>query len=130
MNLTQVSPTQEQMAALMKYPKNTPLVMVNIVKFKAKTDDNKETGQEAYARYFKEVQPFIAKAGVKLIWKGNVATTVIGDSNDQPHVIFLAEYPTVDHFFGMVTNSDYQKVAINRSIALEYGGLIACKTDM
>ena len=130
MEIKQIKPTPEQMARLMKYPKNTPLVMVNIVKFKVKTGNGDETGKEAYAKYFKKVQPFIAKAGVKLIWKGKVESTVIGDSNDEPHVIFLAEYPSVNHFLAMVQNPEYQKVGQSRTMALEFGGLIACKTEM
>jgi uncharacterized protein (DUF1330 family) len=126
MQLTQVRPTEEQMAQLMAYPKNTPLVMVNIIKFKSKTESTNETGAEAYARYFKNVQPFVAEAQAKLIWKGNVAITVIGDAKDQPDLIFMVEYPSIEHFLKMVSNSEYQKIAQDRTIALEYGGLIAC----
>ena len=122
----QVSPTDVQLAELQAYPKDTPLVMLNILKFKVQTS-TKETGQEVYARYFKNAQLFVAKSGAKLIWKGQVHSTVIGNSDDQPHIIFLVEYPTVNHFFAMVSNPEYQKIAGNRSIALEYGGLIACQ---
>ena len=127
MQLTQVHPTQNQMTQLMAYPKNTPLVMVNIIKFKPKTANENETGKEAYARYFKNVQPFVIQSGAKLIWKGAVATTVIGDTKNQPDMIFLVEYPSVDHFLKMVSNSEYQRIANDRTIALEYGGLIACQ---
>ncbi len=128
MQLTQVAATQEQIAQLMKYPKDTPIVMTNIIKFKDITENGNETGQQAYMRYFKNVQPFILKANAKLIWKGTVVSTVIGDSKDQPNMILIVEYPSVDHFLQMATNPEYQKVAIDRTIALEYGGLIACKT--
>jgi len=128
MQLTQVKPLQEQIAELMTYPKDTPVVMVNILKFKAKTENGNETGQEAYTRYYKNVQVFIGKAKAKLIWKGVVATTVIGDSGDQPDMIFLVEYPSVKHFLGVITSTEYQKIANDRTIALEYGGLIACQT--
>jgi len=43
-------------------------------------------------------------------------------------MVFLVEYPTVDHFLKMVANPAYQKIANDRTIALEYGGLIACQT--
>ncbi|RLD28562.1 MAG: DUF1330 domain-containing protein [Bacteroidetes bacterium] len=122
----QISPTNAQLAQLQSYPKNIPLVMLNILKFNAKTSTN-ETGQEAYARYFKNASPFVEKSGAKLIWKGQVHSTVIGDSDNQPHVVFLVEYPTVNHFFAMVSNPEYQKIAGDRAIALEYGGLIACQ---
>ena len=122
----QISPTDSQFAQLQSYPQNTPLVMLNILKFKAKTDTG-ETGKEAYARYFKNAVPFVEKSGAKLIWKGNVHTTLIGNSEMQPHIVFLVEYPSVNHFFEMVLNPEYQKIAGDRSLALEYGGLIACQ---
>jgi uncharacterized protein (DUF1330 family) len=128
MHLTQVSPTKEQIVQLMSYPQDIPVVMTNIIKFKPKTNAGNETGQEAYMRYFKNVQPLVAEAEAKVIWKGTVAMTVIGDSNDTPHMIFLVEYPTVQHFLKMITNPEYQKITVDRTIALEYGGLIACKT--
>lgn len=130
MQLTQVQPSQEQISQLKNYPKNIPLVMVNIIKFKSQIENGNETGGEAYARYFKNAQPFVAKANAKLIWKGAVASTVIGDSQDEPDMIFLIEYPSVDHFLGMISDPEYQKVAKDRTIALEYGGLIACQTTL
>ena len=128
MHLTQVNPTPEQITQLLTYPKNTPVTMLNILKFKKTTETN-ETGAEAYARYFKNAQKFVTQANAKLIWKGNVASTVIGDSENQPDVIFLVEYPSVTHFLTMVQNTEYQKIANDRTIALEYGGLIACNTQ-
>jgi len=127
MKLSQVKPTDQQMAQLMAYPKDTPLVMINIIKFKAKTESSNETGKKAYARYFKNAQPFVAQSNAKLIWKGAVATTVIGDLENQPDMIFLVEYPSVDHFIKMVSDPEYQKIANDRTIALKYGGLIACQ---
>ena len=56
------------------------------------------------------------------------ATIVIGDTKNEPDMIFLVEYPSVAHFMKMVSNPDYKKIANDRSIALEYGGLIACLT--
>ncbi|MBN4070394.1 DUF1330 domain-containing protein [Olleya sp. AH-315-F22] len=122
----QVSTTEAQLAELKAYPQNTPLVMLNILKFKEQTSTN-ETGQEVYERYLKNTMPFVEKSGVKIIWKGQVHNTVIGDSKQQPHVVFLVEYPSVNHFFSLVSNPDYQKIAGDRAIALEYGGLIACQ---
>ena len=128
MRLTHIKPSQEQLELLMSYPKNTPIVMTNIIKFKGKTENGDETGQEAYTRYYKNVQPLVERSGAKLVWKGYVATTVIGDLEDQPHMIFLVEYPSVHHFFGMISSPAYQEISNDRTIALEYGGLIACKT--
>lgn len=127
MQLTQVKSTKEQMAKIMTYPKDTPLVMINIIKFKDRTENGNETGKEAYARYFRNAKPFIARSDAKLIWKGVVATTVVGDTKNEPDMVFLVEYPTVDHFLKMVSDPDYQKISNDRTIALEYGGLFACQ---
>lgn len=126
---SQISPTNEQLAELQNYPQNTPLVMLNILKFKDKVNAD-ETGQEVYTRYFKNATPFVAESGAKLIWKGQVHSTVIGDGNNQPQVVFLVEYPSVNHFFAMISNPEYQKVANDRAMALEYGGLIACQNSI
>ncbi|MFK5959666.1 MAG: DUF1330 domain-containing protein [Lutibacter sp.] len=123
----QIQPTENQLNQLKTYPKGTPVTMLNILKFKTLTSTN-ETGQEAYARYLKNAAPFVAKANAKLIWKGNVHSTLIGNSANQPHVVFLVEYPSVEHFFTMISNPEYQKIASDRSIALEFGDLIACET--
>jgi len=123
----QIHPTELQIAQLKSYPKNTPIVMLNILKFKASTS-TKETGQVVYARYFKNVTPFVKDVGAKLIWKGNVHTNLIGDLKNQPQLVFLVEYPSIDHFFTVISNPAYQKIAADRSVALEYGGLIACQT--
>ena len=128
MLLNQVKPSEDQMTRLKGYPKDTPLVMINILKFKARTDNGNESGKEAYARYFRNAKPFVAQSNAKLIWKGAVAATVIGDSEKEPDMIFMVEYPSVDHFIKMVSNPEYQKIANDRNIALEYGGLIACQT--
>ncbi len=123
----QIHPTEAQIEQLKAYPKNTPITMLNILKFKIVTTTH-ETGEEVYARYFKNVAPFVATAKAKLVWKGNVHTSLIGDLENQPQLILLVEYHSVAHFFAMFSNHEYQKVSTDRTIALEYGGLIACKT--
>jgi len=123
----QIHPTKEQLAQLKTYPKDTPIVMVNILKFKAQTNTG-ETGKQAYERYLKNAAPFVAEAQAKLVWKGQVHSSLIGNANNQPNLIFLVEYPSVNHFFKMVSNPDYQKISTDRTIALEYGGLIPCKS--
>lgn len=130
MNLTQVSPSKEQLAELMTYPKDIPLVMLNIIKYKAKTGNGDQTGQALYADYLKKVTSFVGKLGAKLIWKGKVASTVIGDSQNQPDIVFLVEYKSVNDFLAMIANPEYQKIARDRKMSLEYGGLIACQTQL
>ena len=125
----QVNPTKEQFTILAKtYPINEPVTMVNIIKFRDKAWDGERTGAEAYESYGKKVTKFLQAAQGKLIWKGECMHTLIGDSQNQPHIMMLVEYPSIDHFIEMLANPEYQECAKDRTMALEYGGLIASKT--
>ncbi len=117
------SATPEQLAQIQSFPADTPVTMLNLLRFKTETESG-EKGADVYERYFKNARPFVQACGAKLIWKGEVPASAV---HDLPHVIFLVEYPSTAAFFGMVSNPDYQKIAADRGLALEFGGLIACK---
>jgi uncharacterized protein (DUF1330 family) len=81
-------------------------------------------------RYFQNMQPLLAKANAKIVWSGYVQNTVIGDSSNQPDMVAIVEYPSVQHFVAMATSPEYQAVKNDREIALTYGGLMAATTAM
>jgi len=129
MILDTIDPTKESIKTLATdYPKDTPVTMLNILKFKEKADGKDETGMEAYNRYGANAASHLEKAGGKVIFAGAVQNTIIGDMEDQPHQILLVEYPSVSHFLNMVMSPEYQAITGDRTIALEYGGLMACKS--
>lgn len=130
MKLTnQVTPEREEfLKFIQSYPSNTPLVMVNILKFKEKSGNGDETGEEAYLRYSQNMTGLLTKAGAKIIWMGKVNATVIGDYEDQPDMIALVSYPSKEAFVAMSTSSEYEVIGKDRKIALEYGGLLASST--
>ena len=125
----QVEATREQFRDLVQnHPKGVPVVMVNILKYKAKVDGSDESGQASYTRYGKNMAPLLEKYGGKIIWMGKINHTVIGDSEDQPHVVAIVEYPDIQRFIDMSTSPEYQPLAPDRVQALEYGGLWAAST--
>ena len=126
----QIHPTKEQFRNLVaNYPKDTPVTMINILKFRHKASEGDETGMEAYERYGKNAIVHMKKHSAKLLWRGKVNSTLIGDSEDQAHVILLVQYPTLQHFIDMTSNPEYVKISKDRTIALEYGGLWACEEE-
>ena len=129
MNLiNQVVPSKENFVDFIKnYPSQTPLVMVNILKFKDKLEDGR-TGEEAYNTYAKETAPLLAKAGGKLIWAGNTTKAIIGDLEDVPDRFLVVWYPSKEAFIEMSTSKTYEAIAHHRHLSLEYGGLIATET--
>ncbi len=130
MNLSnQVVPTKEEFVDFIKnYPSDTPLVMVNILKFKERSGNGDESGRAAYKRYSKNMEPFLAKAGGKVIWAGNMTKTIIGDYTSQPDMMLLVWYPSKEAFIAMSTTPEYAVVSKDRKMALEYGALIASST--
>lgn len=128
MNLTEVDPTKESIKQLVAtYPADTPVTMLNILRFKEKTEAG-ESGLKSYQRYGAKAQQHVVNAGAKVIWAGEVISTVIGDPDQMPHQALLVEYPNVNAFLTMVLSPEYQAITSDRTMALQYGGLFACKT--
>lgn len=126
MNLTDqiVADGKKFMETLAAYPKDEPVTMINILKFKAKSGRGEESGEEAYRRYSKNVAPLVKKAGAEIVWAGKIKGTIIGDYEDQPHMLLLVKYPNIQAFMDMAISDEYQQVKHDREIALEYGGLL------
>ncbi len=122
-----VEPTRAQLSALKSYPKDQPVAMLNVIKFRDKTPDGTEEGKEVYKRYIAAAMPFVEGVGGKLIWRGKPVGMVIGNDDTQPDVVFIVQYPSIDAFFEMIKNPDYQKITHLRSLSLEIGDLIACE---
>lgn len=128
MNLTEVNPSKETIKQLVAdFPPETPVTMLNILRFKELTDTG-ETGLKSYRRYGAKAQAHVVKAGAQVIWAGEVISAVIGDKDQMPHQVLLVEYPNVNAFLSMVLSPEYQAITSDRTMALQYGGLYACKT--
>ena len=84
-----LEPTSEQMAALAARPADAPVVMVNLLKFRA------DGGRASYARYGQEVVPHLHRVGGKVLYAGGAPTQVIGDG-EKPwwDAILVVEYPS------------------------------------
>ena len=112
--------TPEQIAALAVRPADEPVLMVNLLKFKA------YGGLESYLRYAQEVTPHLQRVGATVRYAGTAPGVVIGDG-EQPwwDAILVVEYPTPQAFLDMVTTPEYTKVHEHRAAGLERGDLIA-----
>jgi uncharacterized protein (DUF1330 family) len=127
MHLTdQVMAQKEHMLKfIQEYPSNTPVCMLNILKFKEDLKDGKERSKASYDLYSLHVAPLLESAGGRVLWAGEVAHTIVGDLNQQPDRILVVYYPSKEAFLNMVTSEAYAKISHYREVALEYGGLIA-----
>jgi uncharacterized protein (DUF1330 family) len=98
-------PTSEQIAALVARPADQPVVMVNLLKFRA------DGGRESYLRYVQEAAAHLARVGGAVLCAGHSPGVVIGDK-EKPwwDAILVVEYPTPAAFLDMVSNEEFGTV--------------------
>ena len=118
-----VIPNEEQMAGFLEGDTETPIKMVNLLKFKDKADykDGRQTslsGKEAYQIYADEVQGHLEKVGGKSIFFGEVERLMLGEVEELWDWVAIAEYPSRKAMLEMVMDSEYQKSEEHRSAGL------------
>lgn len=123
-------PNPERVAALSASDDPTPVVMVNLLKFKAQADgpDAGISGAEAYAKYGAAMRGIVEGAGGRLLWSGRVTDMVIGESDVDFDVVALMEYPSRAAFTKIVSDARVQSIGVHRAAGLLGQWLIAATT--
>lgn len=119
-----VNPNKEQMAGFLEGDVDSPIEMVNLLKFKDKAeyDDGKETdlsGWEAYAIYAKEVVEHLKKVGGEQVFFGRVERLMLGEVEELWDMVAIARYPSRKAMLQMISDPDYIKSAKHRSAGLK-----------
>ena len=89
-------PTRQDWAAILRCPSDTPLDMLNLLRFKplVQTPERPTTGMAAYGRYSAGVGPAFARVGGKLLCFGKVNHTFGTISGTDWHAAILTRYPS------------------------------------
>ena len=124
-------PTPEQIQTLLAGPSDGPVVMVNLLRFKAEADapDDGVTGEEAFRRYVAEMVPFVESKGGRVIWSGRIDSQVLGGGAEGFHMIGLVEYPSRQAFLEIASDPHVQEIAIHRTAGLEGQWLLATTSE-
>ncbi len=117
-------PNDEQMKGFMEGDIDTPIYMVNLLKFrdKAEYEDARETnltGQEAYLIYGQEVQKHLKKVGAEPIFSGRVERLMLGEVGELWDVIAIAKYPSRKAMMEMIMDADYRESEKHRAAGLK-----------
>jgi len=110
--MSSVSPTESQLARLLASKEEGPVVMLNLLKFKA------DGGQQAYARYAEVSSRMIQEVGGRILYAGRWNETIVGEPQDWD-AIAMVEYPSRRAFIEMVSRPDYQEAHKHREEGLE-----------
>jgi uncharacterized protein (DUF1330 family) len=122
-----IDPERDQFNAFKALPRDVPVMMLNLVKYrdKAQYEDGRDaTGAEAYAAYGRESAPVFERVGGEIIWRGKPEVMLIGPFEKQWDEIFVARYPTAGAFLEMVTDPVYREAVKHRQAAVEDSRLI------
>lgn len=121
-----VDPTREAFDAFKALPRDTPLNMLNLVRFRdpAVYPDGHEnadkgwSGERAYEEYGKTSGPIFKRVGGNIVWRGAFETVLTGPADEHWDTAFIAYYPNAGAFLEMVTDPAYRLAVVNRQAAV------------
>jgi uncharacterized protein (DUF1330 family) len=115
-----MEPTDAQYAALSAAPETGPVVMLNLVRFRAASLDGDGTGQDAYLRYSRGFVPLLKRCGGTILWAGDVTGVALGDdaADDWSYAV-LVQYPSRQAFVDTLTSAEYRAINHHRLAGLD-----------
>ena len=122
-----IGPTKEQIKALVESDLETPVVMLNLLKFAERADGGNGAGsaRDSYARYGDRVRSMLESVGGRILWQGRADSVVIGGEGDEWDAVILVEYPSRKAFIEMTSSPKYGDVSKDRTAGLADSRLIA-----
>ena len=137
--MSSIVPTPKQIQAMAEKGPEGPMVMVNLLKYRAKADyvldraEAKEnlSGRDAYQRYGMVALQQVMKRGGSVVWAGPQKFVMVGDEagNDWDEVVCV-RYPSREAFLNMTQDPDYLAAHYHREAGLERTSLLCCGAGM
>ena len=122
-----VDPSREHFDAFKALPRDTPILMLNLVRLRGQavySDGRTTTGAEAYAAYGRDSLHVFRRVGGSIAWRGRPEQVVIGPTDERWDIAFIARYPSAAAFLDMVTDADYKLAVVHRQAAVDDSRLI------
>jgi hypothetical protein len=126
-------PTQESGRALFARGIEGPVVMLNLLRFRALADYSATpelapaspiTGEAAYRLYIEHTLPHLARSGGEVLFLGRGGAFLIGPSDERWDAALLVRQTSVASFFAFASNRDYLAGVGHRLAALEDSRLL------
>lgn len=105
-----MDPGAEQLAALAAAPETGPVVMLNLVRYRAEATDGSGSGKDAYIRYSQGFIPLLKRCGGTILWAGEVTGLAIGGAGDDWDYAVLVRYPSRAAFVETLTSPEYAAI--------------------
>jgi uncharacterized protein (DUF1330 family) len=119
-----IYPTSSRVEELMANAADSPVVMLNLLKFRERAAyqdgrDSDLTGRQAYDLYGASMQKVIEANGGQVLFGGDIASLVIGEVDDLWDTCVLVQYPSAAAFATIVTSPEVTEIGVHRAAGLE-----------
>ncbi|MDR3498796.1 MAG: DUF1330 domain-containing protein [Parvibaculum sp.] len=118
-----VYPNREKLMELVNSKDTSPIVMVNLLKFRDIAEyrdgrDEKISGREAYMRYGAKMQPLVESRGGRFLVSAALKEVVIGEVEGLWDVVALMEYPSAAEFVAIASSPEVAEIGVDREAGL------------
>lgn len=128
-----IDPTADQVRQLRDSGRDGPVVMLNLLKFRATAaydDAETITGAEAYARYQHAFTVTVGEISqAQVLYEGPAEQVFIGMAGTPEtdwDMVLIVRYPSRQHFLGMMAAPAYREALRHRYAGLERTVLLQC----
>jgi len=129
-----IDPDRDAFDAFKALPRDEPIWMLNLVRFRAHAvypaghgdAGAGRSGAEAYREYGRLSEPVFQRVGGRVVWRGEMQAMLIGPATERWDTIFIAHYPRAAAFLEMVTDPAYRIAVVHRTAGVETSRLIRC----
>ena len=98
--------------SLERLDQTAPVVMLNLMRFHARSLDGEGSGWDAYLRYSMVTVPMIKARGGTLLWTGDARAVALGShAGHEWDFVALVYYPSVAAFLDLMTSERYENEA-------------------
>ncbi len=115
--MTDREPTVEHLniEALSALADDSPVTMLNLMRFRERSLDGNGSGWDAYLRYSALAIRTIKAVGGTIVWTGTAEAVALGvaETNRWDYVA-LVRYPSRAAFIAMMTSPDYARANVER----------------
>jgi hypothetical protein len=128
-----IDPTQAAGRAFIERKIAGPVVMLNLLRFRATADYSgfpqlapaqPISGAEAFRRYIDHTLPYLHDSGGELVFLGEAGAYLIGPSDERWDMVALVRQSSVESFLAFASNAAYLAGLGHRIAALEDSRLL------
>ena len=119
-----VIPSEEQMKGFVEGDIDSPISMLNLLKFKDKAEyeDGRATdltGREAYQIYALAVARLVENTGGKVLFGAEVSRLMLGEVEELWDTVAIAQYPSRRKMLEMMMSPEYAEISVHRTAGLK-----------